>query len=259
MERVYAGIVVAFEQLAHQHIPLAALRELLPALDRQRGRAAEPDSRAAVRAQPGPQGSAHTAPVAVATRVAVAVSTRTHALSHIAFMSSSGTCSAPMRLLSDSTNTGGLGVEAAQPPPDAALEHLLRRLRLVREVAQHRSAMGREPLQIEDLSAEAVQRLQQAALARSGQPAHDAQAVAPRELRQLRHHGAAVSLVAALEPMRVPADLSQDVHHRLAALAAAPAVDQRPPRLRLVHEAGLDVLRDVARHQRRARLAAGKG
>ena len=63
---------------------------------------------------------------------------------------------------------------------------------------------------------------------------------------------APVGLVAAVELDRGPADLGQHVRHRAAAVAAAPAVDQRLPVARLVGERGFHVLRDVARHQRRA-------
>ena len=55
-----------------------------------------------------------------------------------------------------------------------------------------------------------------------------------------------------LERAGGPADLAQHVAHGAAALAAAPAVDERLPVARPVEEARLDVLGDVARDQRRA-------
>jgi hypothetical protein len=61
----------------------------------------------------------------------------------------------------------------------------------------------------------------------------------------------APALVAALNAMRIPADLAQDMGEGPAALAAAPAIHQRPPVLRLVEQMLFDVARNVSRNQRR--------
>jgi hypothetical protein len=75
-----------------------------------------------------------------------------------------------------------------------------------------------------------------------------------RQQRQLFDDMLAPVLVAALDAMGIPADFPQDMGEGAAALAATPAIHQRPPALGLVEQAFLDVARDVLRHQRRAEL-----
>ena len=60
--------------------------------------------------------------------------------------------------------------------------------------------------------------------------------------------------VAAFEHVDAKADLVEHGRERAAALAAAPAVDERRPFARLVEHVALDVRRDVARDERRAAL-----
>ena len=77
---------------------------------------------------------------------------------------------------------------------------------------------------------------------------------------ELRLHLPAIGAVAAVQHGRPPAHLGQDGRHGVRALAAAPAVDQRPERTRLVRQGGFQVMGHVAGHQRRpdaARLEAG--
>ena len=112
--------------------------------------------------------------------------------------------------------------------------------------------MAGQRFQVEHLGAGRGQRLQQAALGAAGGAADHAVAELLRQFGQLRQDLAPVGAIAAVELGRVPADLRQDVRHGAAALAAAPAVDQRAPVPAVRGEGFLDVARDVFRHQRRA-------
>ena len=76
---------------------------------------------------------------------------------------------------------------------------------------------------------------------------------------QLGDDGAAEFAVAAFQHLHVEADLVQHQRQRARSLAAAPAIDQRPPAARVRHHLGLDMARDIARHQRRAALARVEG
>ena len=64
----------------------------------------------------------------------------------------------------------------------------------------------------------------------------------------------AEGLVAALELVRLPADLAQDDLHGAAAHAAAPAIDQRPPVLGHIQHALLDMRGNIGGNQRTANL-----
>ncbi len=68
----------------------------------------------------------------------------------------------------------------------------------------------------------------------------------------LRQHVVPEALVAAGQLLRIPADQAQPGHHRAAAQAAAPAVDQRPPVRRPVGELLAQVARQVGRDHRAA-------
>ena len=57
------------------------------------------------------------------------------------------------------------GIEGGEFLEEEALEHLLRRLRTLRQVTEHRAAMRGELFEVEDLRARAAQRAEEAALA----------------------------------------------------------------------------------------------
>ena len=149
---------------------------------------------------------------------------------------------------------GFVRIELAQGVPHQAVEHFLRRLCLLGQVAEHRAAVAGQVLQIERLRAGRGQRLQQAALGAAGGAADHAVAELLRQFGQLRQDLAPVGAIAALELRRVPADFGEDVRHGAASLAAAPAVDQRTPVPAVRGEVFLDVAGNVFRHQRRAAL-----
>ena len=69
----------------------------------------------------------------------------------------------------------------------------------------------------------------------------------------------AIGLVAAVELDCGPADFGQDVGQRAAAVAAAPAIDQRLPVARLVGKLRLQVARDVVRDQGGAHFLCFEG
>src|SRR6185437_1027521 len=90
------------------------------------------------------------------------------------------------------------------------------------------------------------ERLDETRLSGSGEPADDA---ITKALRQFAEHGndvPAPRTVAAFELGGAKADLAQHVHERAAALAAAPAIDERRPFRRTIANMGLDDVRDVA-------------
>src|SRR5712692_5198557 len=126
---------------------------------------------------------------------------------------------------------GARGIETLQRAPHQAVEHLLRRLRLARKLAEQRAAVAGEALQIEHLRALCRERGEQAALAAPGGAAHRPEPETLRRLIELRHDFATVRAVAAFERRRVPADLAQHVGHRRGALPAAPAIDEGAPAL----------------------------
>ena len=64
--------------------------------------------------------------------------------------------------------------------------------------------------------------------------------------------GPPIGFVAAIELARLPADHIEQRRHRTRAFAAAPAIDQRPPVARPVGESRFQMVRDIARDQRRA-------
>src|SRR3954465_1436307 len=108
-------------------------------------------------------------------------------------------------------------------------------------MAEHRSAVGGEVLQVEHLGAGASQCAENAALAAPRGAMNDLEQKLPRDGLQLRDHPPAVAAVAAGERLRVPAHLAQDMRHGRRALAAAPAVHERPPGAVLSSEECLDV------------------
>src|SRR5262245_60353270 len=115
-----------------------------------------------------------------------------------------------------------------------------------------------EPLEVEYLRPDFVERAQETALAGAGQPADDYEAKLRGKIREACHHVAAIGLVSAFELYRTPADFLQHVRERAAALAATPAVHERRPFSRLVAAVGLEDSRDVARDQRRPEALGGE-
>ena len=145
-------------------------------------------------------------------------------------------------------------IEASQGVPDAAVEFLLRRLRSAGDQAEDRAAMVGERLEVEDLRALPLQLVEQPALPRPGRPADDPPIEARRQLGERGDDGAPVLAVAALQEMDAKADLVEHRGERAAALAAAPAVDERRPAVRRVEQVALDVRGDVACDQHGAAL-----
>ena len=77
-------------------------------------------------------------------------------------------------------------VEPLERRDQLALERLLRRLRVVRQVAEQRAAMPRERFEVEHLRAFGGERREQAALAGTGQPADHLEAEACRAASRAR-------------------------------------------------------------------------
>ena len=115
--------------------------------------------------------------------------------------------------------------------------------------------MLRQAFEVEHLCSCGGERLQQPRLAAAGAAAHDAQRQPRRQQVELLDDSAAKRLVAAFEHVAAKADLVEEPGERARALAAAPAVDQRPPLARFVERLAFEVRRDVARDHCRADLA----
>jgi hypothetical protein len=177
----------------------------------------------------------------------------------MASSSASGTCRRPILRLSASTKTGPRRVQRRQSRQQLRFESLLRRLRLPGQVAQHRALVRGQFLEVQDLPAARGDGFQKAALAAASGAADDAETETLRQQRQLFYDVTAPGLVAALQSLCIPADFAQDVAEGAAALAAAPAIHQRPPAARLVQQVRFDVARDVLRHQRGAELLRLEG
>ena len=122
---------------------------------------------------------------------------------------------------------GSRRVEPVQGVPDPRVELLLRRLRGAWHEAEHRAAVIGERLEVKHLLAARCQGAEQAALAGAGRAADDAQVEAGGQRVERRDDGASIFAVAAFEQMDAKADLVEHGSERTAALAAAPAVDQR--------------------------------
>src|SRR5207245_5443073 len=126
-----------------------------------------------------------------------------------------------------------------------AVEHLLRRLRLAREIAEQRAAVAGEALQVQHLRALRRKRGKQTAFAAAGRAAHHPKTQSCGRSFELRHDLAAVSAIAALERRRVPAYFAQHVRHRGRALPTAPAIDEGTPAAPASAKTLLDVACDV--------------
>jgi hypothetical protein len=146
-------------------------------------------------------------------------------------------------------------VQPAQRAPQRAVKGLLAGLRRVGQGAQHRAAVGGQGFEVQHLGAFGLQRLQQPRLATAGAAAQHLPGKACGQGGEVVAHLGPVGLVAALQLARAEADLAQEPMHGARALAAPPAIDQRPPGLGQVGGLGLDMAGDVARNERRAQLA----
>ncbi len=149
-------------------------------------------------------------------------------------------------------------IERIERGDQFAVEHLLRWLRAIGQVAEQRAAVAGEALEIEHLRALCRERLDEATLAGAGESADHLVAKPRGQGEELRAHVAPVGPVAAGEPRRAPADFAQDVGERTAALTAAPAVDQWCPVARLVRERAFEHRGDVARNDRGAEASRGE-
>ncbi len=157
-------------------------------------------------------------------------------------------------------NTGSNGSKVTQLLPQRAFKRFLRWLLFLGQTAQHGAAVGRQVFQVDHLRALFVQYLQQAALAAArGTAQHVDEVEALGQGGQLGVHMAPVILVAALELRDGPADTRQDVRHGAAAVAAAPAVDEGLPVVRVAQKTLFDMPCDIFRHQRRAQLLRFEG
>ena len=154
---------------------------------------------------------------------------------------------------------GAVEVEALQLLREQRLEMLLRGLRHTAQRAQQRAAVPRQAFQVEHLRAALGHAMQQPRLGAAGGAAQHHQRQGRAGVGDAFDDVAAPALVAPRELLRVPADQAQPVHHRAAAQAAAPAVDQRLPVRRLVREALAQVARQVGRHHRAAHAPGLEG
>ncbi len=72
---------------------------------------------------------------------------------------------------------------------------------------------------------------------------------------QISHDASSGRAIAAFKLTRLPADTSENVRHRTAAVATAPAVNERPPCLRHRVKQSFQMQRDIARDVRSAATA----
>src|SRR5262245_30517388 len=114
--------------------------------------------------------------------------------------------------------------------------------------------MRRQRLEIDDLGTVLAERAEQPALAGPRQAAYDAPLQRAGEALEICDHLAAVRAISAVKAPDVPADLRKDVRKCGAALASAPAIDERTPVPRTVEEARVQVARNVAAYDCRADL-----
>ena len=139
-------------------------------------------------------------------------------------------------------------IELAHLLGQQSLEVLLARLLHTRQIAQERAFVAGVAFEIEHLCALRGECAQDARFGAARGAAEHAQLQLRHEGFDLLHHMAAVAFVATGELLRVPAHQAQPGHHRAAAQAAAPAVDQRFPVGRLVVEGVTQMARQVGAH-----------
>ena len=143
-------------------------------------------------------------------------------------------------------------IAASQEVPEQGLEVLLRGLRLIGQVTEHRAAMPGERLEIEHLRPLSGEFLEQQALAAAGSSGHDPKTASGGPGRQIGDDLTSERPISALEHLHPPADAREDRGQRAGPVAPAPAVDQRLPVAGLVGERALQQVGDVARDQRGA-------
>ncbi len=119
--------------------------------------------------------------------------------------------------------------------------------------------MAGQAFKIQHLRTLGLQRLQQAGLAAAGAAADHSIVKTRGQALEIGADLRPVGLVAALQLARAKADLAQKPAHRAGALATAPAIHQRAPALGQVLRMGIQMLGDIARHQRAPILRASKG
>src|SRR4029453_7287273 len=129
---------------------------------------------------------------------------------------------------------------------------------LAGQVAQQRSAMFRERFEVEHLGVDRIERVQQTALAGAGESTDDLETESRGQGFELRNDVPAPRSIASFELDGAPSDLVQKVNERAAALAAAPAIDDRRPAARLARDRTFEHRRDVARDDRRPRTLGGE-
>ena len=192
------------------------------------------------------------------TRSAIGASRATHSLVHIASISAIGhsqVADLPALRFHEHRTARATAPERF---PHQAFEHLLRRLRLVGQIAEHGAAMRGQAPRDRGLGRRAPRkRAQRAGSCRSPVRPHTTRhRNACRHALEVGDHRASIGAIAAIEPAHVPADLGQHVRERGAALAPAPAIDERTPVARTVEKALVQMARDVAAHERRADFPA---
>ena len=125
--------------------------------------------------------------------------------------------------------------------------------------AKQAAAMVGQPLQINHLQAARRQFGQDIGLGGAGIAIQHHHRAWHCSVLQGRDHQRPPRLVAARNRINPPADLRQNGGERAGPLPAAPAIDQGPPAARLVGQRPFQMPRHIARHQRPADLAGGKG
>ena len=192
-----------------------------------------------------------------ATRASTGSSSQTHGAARIRWISGSGTRSSPIFLLSLSTNTGRAGSSRRERVPQRDVECFCV------GCALPGTSPSTEPrwLAIDSRSSTwppfAAIAPSRRLLPEPVGPQTTRQSKRVGSLLERRDDGTPELAVAALEDVDAKADLAEHRRERAAALAAAPAVDERQASRAAacrMHVA-LDVRRDVARHERRAALA----
>ena len=162
-----------FQQLADQRVPVAGPGDVAPSARSCSSRAAERDAASAPSARRGRRGSARTRPSA-ARRAAGRGKLEADAFGRahrgeqrVGHLHGAD----PLALRFDVHRPRR--VERRSALTSCAVERLLRRLRVAGQVAEQRSAMPRELLEVEHLRTFGGERGEQPALARTGEPADD--------------------------------------------------------------------------------------
>ena len=154
---------------------------------------------------------------------------------------------------------GALQIKGLQRMQQVRFESGLRGLFHTWPGTQHRSPVAGAGLQVKHLRAARCQGLQHARLGAAGGATNHAQGQLRRQFGQPVHHMATPRLVAASQLLGIPAHQAQPGHHRAAAHAAAPAVDQGLPAGRLIVKLLAQMPRQVGCHHGAAHAPRLKG